>query len=98
MTRMRELTPAKPPHSNPLPVGARATTGGLRAALSAARWRTASPSPPRGEGARRADEGAIPRGEGARRADEGAIPRGEGARRADEGVFHRGLRQGRPES
>ena len=46
-----------PPHPTPLPVGARASAFSLRHAFAAWRSRPPSPSPHRGEGARRADEG-----------------------------------------
>jgi hypothetical protein len=50
------ITPAPSPHPKSLPVGASATTGRLRSArLAEAR---SVPFSPRGEGARRADEGA----------------------------------------
>ncbi len=47
-----------PPHPTPLPVGARASASSLRHAFAAWRSRPPSPSPHRGEGARRADEGS----------------------------------------
>src|SRR5690348_11329405 len=56
-TRLR-----RPPHPNPLPVGARATASPPGASLPASPRRVPSPSPPRGEGARRADEGGGARG------------------------------------
>jgi hypothetical protein len=61
--------------------GARATARSLRAARSARRRRAPSPSPRRGEGARRAEEGAgLRRGGSGQRADHGT---GADRRRVD---------------
>jgi len=51
-----------PPHPVPLPSGARAIGWLLRAGLTIGRRRPISPSPHRGEGARRAGEGSGPPG------------------------------------
>jgi hypothetical protein len=56
----------RPPHPGPLPVGARATAWRPGRGLTAWPRHSPSPSPRRGEGARRADEGVFPSASAAR--------------------------------